>query len=73
MKEERKAFHLSKYTSKEMKSFAKKFNDHMRQEIMFKCRQYTFRGLGQKFEAIATINDTLLTKNGDLYTWKNIM
>ena len=45
----------------------------MRQEMMFKCRQYAFRGLGQKFDAIATINDTILTKNGDHYAWKDIM
>ncbi len=73
MKEERRAFYLSKYALKDMRSFVNKFNDRMRQEMMIKCRQYTFRGLGQKFEAIATINDTMLTKNGDLYTWKDIM
>ena len=74
MKEERKAFYLSKhYTTTEMKSFAKKINNQMREEMMLKCRQYTFRGLGHKFEAIATINEAILTKNGDLYTWKDIM
>ena len=54
-------------------SVQKNSNDQMRQEMMFKCRQYVFRGLGQNFDAIATINDTILTKTGDVYTWKDIM
>ena len=45
----------------------------MREEMMFKCRQYTFRGLGQKFEAIATVNEAILARNGDPYTWKDII
>ena len=73
MKEERRAFYLSKYALKNKMYFAEKFNDQMRQEMMIKCRQYTFRGLGQKFEAIATINDTMLTKNEDLYTWTDMI
>ncbi len=73
MQEERRAFYLPKYTSTDIKSFVTKFNDQMRKEMIYKCQQYTFRGLEHKFQAIATINDAILTKNGDLYTWKDIM
>ena len=55
------------------KSFETKLNDQMRKEMFYKCQQYTFCGLEHKFQAIATINDAILTKNGDLYTWNDIM
>ena len=73
MQEERRAFYLPKYTSTDIKSFETKFNDQMRKEMFYKCQEYTFRGLEHKFQAIATINDAILTKNGDLYTWNDIM
>ena len=73
MKEERKAYHTQNYSATQIRAFIDRFNFHMNQELITKCLQYKFRGLQNKFDNIALINDAIGVKNGDDYTWKKIM
>ena len=67
MKEERRAYYISNYSSSHFNNFRKKFNHDMRQDLIVKYLQYDFRGLQEKFDSIALINNVIATKSGDSY------
>ena len=72
MGEERKAFHLERYTEIHEKDFIERFNITMQSEITEKHAQYKFMSLEEKFVSIVEINGIITKDAQDRYKWKDV-
>ena len=72
MAEERRAYHLGDYTPGHEQDFMRAFNDSMQEEIIEKQLQYSFRGVGAKFEALAGAAGVLCKDGGGKYIWEDV-
>ena len=72
MQEERKAFHLKRYTALHEKDFIQRFNTTMQSEITEKHAQYKFISLEEKFDSIVATNGIITRDAQDHYKWKDV-
>ena len=72
MKEERRAYYLSSYSSGQERIFFQVFNRSMQRELIEKQLQYRFGGLEQKFDNILSASNVMLRNNDDEYIWTDV-
>ena len=73
MKEEKRAYHCSSYSTPQITAFAQRVNHQMKNELYIKSLQYIFRHLQDKFDSISTTNGAVCRRTGEGYFWPDIL